>query len=178
MGEDMADAAGMRRHCRGKRRRRRVVVSPSRAPSSRVVGTSVMPPSRPLSGALAQQDRAIVPHGHEGGAAPLRLLGLGSAHRQQFRIAVEDRAQSSRSGQSMQRGRRGVQMVAPRSIIACAKSPGRSFGTSLSSQARISVLASGSGVRMANRRAITRSTLPSTTAAGLSKAIAAIAAAV
>ena len=39
-------------------------------------------------------------------------------------------------------------------------------------------LASGSGVSIANRRAITRSMLPSTTAAGSSKAIAAIAAAV
>ena len=33
----------------------------------------------------------------------------------------------------MQRGRLGVQIVAPRSIIACAKSPGRCSGTSFSS---------------------------------------------
>jgi hypothetical protein len=39
-------------------------------------------------------------------------------------------------------------------------------------------LASGSGVATAKRRAITRSTLPSTTLAGRSKAMAAIAAAV
>ena len=78
----------------------------------------------------------------------------------------------------MQDGRRGVQIVAPRSIIACAKSPGRVAGTSLSTIARICGLASGSGVSIASSRETTRSTLPSTTAAGRSKAIAAIAAAV
>ena len=46
----------------------------------------------------------------------------------------------------MQRGRFGVQIVAPRSIIACAKSPGRSAGTSGSSAVRMSGFAAGSGV--------------------------------
>ena len=40
----------------------------------------------------------------------------------------------------MQRGRFGVQIVAPRSIMACAKSPGRSAGTSFSRTERISDL--------------------------------------
>ena len=62
--------------------------------------------------------------------------------------------------------------------MACAKSPGRSAGTMASTAWRIAVLAAGSGVAMAWSRATTRSTLPSTTAAGRSKAIAAIAAAV
>ena len=78
----------------------------------------------------------------------------------------------------MQFGRRGVQIVAPRSIIACAKSPGRSAGVISAVRSRISALAAGRGVSMANSRATTRSTLPSTTASGRSKAIAAIAAAV
>ena len=78
----------------------------------------------------------------------------------------------------MQDGRRGVQIVAPRSIIACAKSPGRDCGTSRSTTSWIAGFASGSGVSIARSRVITRSTLPSTTAAGRSKAIAAIAAAV
>ncbi len=78
----------------------------------------------------------------------------------------------------MQDGLRGVQIVAPRSIMACAKSPGRAAGTSCSTIAWICGLAAGSGVSIASNRAITRSTLPSTTAAGRSKAIAAIAAAV
>ena len=50
----------------------------------------------------------------------------------------------------MQDGLRGVQIVAPRSIIACAKSPGRDAGSSCSTMARISGLASGSGVSIAS----------------------------
>jgi hypothetical protein len=63
-------------------------------------------------------------------------------------------------------------------MSACAKSPGRSGGTSDSASARISGLAFGSGSSTWKRRAITRSTLPSTAAAGSSNAIAATAAAV
>ena len=72
-------------------------------------------------------------------AAPRRcgFSAFARADGQQFRIAGGDAPrQSSRSGQSMQRGRFGVQIVAPRSIIACAKSPGRSAGTSVSTSAR------------------------------------------
>ena len=52
---------------------------------------------------------------------------------------------------------------------------GRS-GRAAAASSRISGFAAGSGVSMAKRRAMTRSTLPSTTATGSSKAIAAIAA--
>ena len=71
-----------------------------------------------------------------------------------------------------------MQIVAPRSIIAWAKSPGRAFGVRLSASALISDFAAGSGVVTANRRATTRSILPSTGVAGRPKAIAAMAAAV
>ena len=73
--------------------------------------------------------------------------------------------QSSRSGQSVQAGRRGVQIVAPRSIIAWAKSPGPVAGTSARHSVRSRGLASLSGVTIAKSREITRSTLPSMTAA-------------
>ena len=47
------------------------------------------------------------------------------------------------SGQMRQLARRGAQTVAPRSMRAWAKSPGRCAGTSLAARARISGLASG-----------------------------------
>ncbi len=86
--------------------------------------------------------------------------------------------QNALSGQMPQAGLRGVQIVAPRSIIACAWSPGRSAGVSGAANAVSSGLAAGSGVSTANSRAMTRSTLPSTTVDGSSNAMAAIAAAV
>ena len=73
---------------------------------------------------------------------------------------------------------RGVQIVAPKSIIAWAKSPARVSGVSASASALISVLAVGSGVARAKSRATTRSILPSTGVARLPKAMAATAAAV
>ena len=60
----------------------------------------------------------------------------------------------------------GVQIVAPRSIIACAKSPARRGGNSSRASREISGLAAGSGVVTAKSRAITRSILPSTGLAG------------
>ncbi len=83
-----------------------------------------------VRGPRPQEDRAVAPHGHPAaprpGASRLSLALDG----QQAWIAGEDGACSPRVlGQSMQRGRFGVQIVAPRSIIACAKSPGRSAGT-------------------------------------------------
>ncbi|MNL23912.1 hypothetical protein D3C87_1453240 [compost metagenome] len=57
--------------------------------------------------------------------------------------------QSSRKGQSAQAGRFGVQIVAPRSIIAWAKSPGRSVGVSSRTLAFISGLEPGSGASIA-----------------------------
>ena len=87
-------------------------------------------------------------------------------------------AQCSIQGQSAQAGFFGVQMVAPRSISACAKSPARSAGTMHAVRRRISALAAGNSCSSAKSLATTRSTLPSTAAAGASNAMAAIAAAV
>ena len=75
-------------------------------------------------------------------------------------------------------GLRGVHTVAPRSISACAKSPGRSSETSGASAARISRFAAGSEVSISRWRAITRSILASMTTAARPKAIAATDAAV
>ena len=85
-------------------------------------------------------------------------------------------AQRSRHGHSGQRGRRGVHSVAPRSIIACAKSPVRRSGVSVRARASISGRAAGRACSIACSRATTLSTLPSTGVVGRSKAIAAIAA--
>jgi hypothetical protein len=71
-----------------------------------------------------------------------------------------------------------VQIDAPRSIIACAKSPGAADGTSDAAREPISALASGRGVVTQKSRATTRSILPSTGAALVPKAMAAMAAAV
>ena len=67
-------------------------------------------------------------------------------------------------------------MVAPKSIIACAKSPARSGGVIDTALVLISGLAAGSGVSMWNNRAVTRSIFPSTGVAFCPKAMAATAA--
>ncbi len=69
-------------------------------------------------------------------------------------------------------------MVAPKSIIASAKSPARSSGVMASARSRNRALFSLIGATMPFSRAITRSTFVSTTTARRSKAMAAIAAAV
>ena len=101
-----------------------------------------------LRRAGAQQDRAVGAHGHEGRAAaqwPLRLLLLLAGS-----VSCSARRRAPGRAPSRGRGRRpgrfGVQIVAPRSIIACAKSPGRSRRHQRPASARISGLASGSGV--------------------------------
>ena len=71
-----------------------------------------------------------------------------------------------------------MQIVAPRSIIAWAKSPARFSGVSVAARRRISGLLPGSGWVTAKSRVTTRSILPSTAVALRSKAMAAIAAAV
>ena len=77
-----------------------------------------------------------------------------------------------------QSGDLGRQTVAPRSIKACAQSPGRSSVTNSPANRRNSGRAAGTGASTANSRAMTRSTLPSTTLAARSNAMAATAAAV
>ncbi len=82
------------------------------------------------------------------------------------------------TGRPPQRGRREVHTVAPRSIIAWAKSPARRSGVSIRARSSINGRAAGNGVSMASSRATTRTTLPSTGVALRAKAIAVIAAAV
>ena len=77
--------------------------------------------------------------------------------------------QSDASGQSWQRGVPwGRQIVAPRSISAWLKSPGRSTGIRRKTSASIARRRAGSptSAPLAARRANTRSTLPSTAGAG------------
>ena len=82
------------------------------------------------------------------------------------------------TGQVPHDGDFGRHTVAPKSISACAQSPGRSSVTNSPANRLSSGLAAGTGVSTANRRAMTRSTLPSTTLAARSKAMEATAAAV
>ncbi len=58
-----------------------------------------------------------------------RSFGLFGTGRQSSATPAAAAAQAVRQGHKTQRGRRGVQIVAPRSIIACAKSPARRSGT-------------------------------------------------
>ena len=89
-----------------------------------------MPPSSPCSGrrrsntapsARVSQNATPWRRGRSGFSA---CTGRSSA------IPRAAAAQSARHGHSTQRGARGVHSVAPRSIIACAKSPARCSGTS------------------------------------------------
>ena len=115
-------------------------------------------------------------------ATPLRCgrSAFGLAARQFIGdAALAVPAQSSVHGQIMQLRRFGVQMVAPRSISAWAKSPARSLGHHCASAARGSAAwRRARASRWHRARAITRSTLPSTAAARRPKAMAAMAPAV
>jgi hypothetical protein len=71
-----------------------------------------------------------------------------------------------------------VHTAAPRSIIACAKSPAWRLGVSVAARRFNSDFAAGSGWRTANSLAMTRSMLPSTGVAASPKAMAAMADAV
>ena len=166
-------SAGKRRARRPSSRRRMRAVQP-------VVGTSVMPPSRPLSGALAQEDRAVAAHRHEGRAAPQRLLGLRRLDGKALGIAERDAPRSRRcSGQSMQarplrRADRGAEIHHRLREVARPVVPAPAARATRGSRPWRPAAACS----IAKSREITRSTLPSTTAACRSKAIAAIAAAV
>ena len=87
-------------------------------------------------------------------------------------------SQAMAMGHFVQSGRLGVQIVAPRSISACAMSPGRSRAISFCDNSRNSGLASGKGVSTDQSRAVTRSILPSSGMTGRLNAIAPTAAAV
>ncbi len=179
MREDMGDAAG-----EAASRRQRAAASAPTAPSWRavqsVVGTSVMPPSRPLSARL-RSSMAPSPRTATK-AAPTRcgLSALGALDREAFGIAEPQSPRNRRcSGQSMQRrlarrADRRAQIHHRLGEIARPRCRHQRLDDARGSRG----LAAGSGVSIASSREITRSTLPSTTAAGRSKAIAAIAAAV
>ena len=121
---------------------------------------------------------------HEASGAP-RELGVGinllpHAVREldELGIAARLAAAGVPTGELSYHNRFGEQIVAPRSIIAWVKSPGRRDGTSVSARARISDFAAGNSASIAKSRAITRSMLPSTATARRPNAMAAIAAAV
>ena len=155
------------------------------APSSKscvqsVVGTSVMPPSSPFGGARAHEHAAVGAHARRKPRRGAAALSSSAPCAETLSGSPRARAaQASIQGQSAQAGFFGVQMVAPRSISACAKSPARAAGTSVCGEP-LDRAAWPRAVRSstANSLATTRSTLPSTGAAGASNAIAAIAAAV
>ena len=151
MREDMRDLAGMP-PVRRQRAPRFSVVSPSLRARPGGCRHFAHAAEQALVRPRAQQDGAVVAHRHEGRAAPQRLFGFFGALTGKRSGSPDCSArQSSRSGHSMQRGRFGVQIVAPRSIIAWAKSPGRPAGISGSSSVRMTGLASGSGVAMAKQ---------------------------
>ena len=131
MREGVADEAreplpaGLERRIAQRLRRRR---NPATIRSS---ATSAMPPSRPRRRPRPQQHAivaAAAPRRRRRGAARLPPSAPCAA----ASPARPPRAprQAASHGQTAQAGRFGVQIVAPRSISACAKSPGRSAGTS------------------------------------------------
>ena len=93
-------------------------------------------------------------------------------------------AQCAATGHAEHRGARGAHTVAPSSIMAWLKSPGRSRESSASATARtaaaalVPLLAASPPPRAAARRAATRITFPSTAATGSPNAMDATAAAV
>ena len=125
-----------------------------------------MPPSRPFGGRVRSR---IAPSARSTTkAAPRRSWPFAFLRFRKRLLQPRGPGQAGAiQGQSAQAGRFGVQMVAPRSISACAKSPGRSAGTSASVSAPDRGLRLGSGSSIAKSRATTRSTLPSTAAAAL-----------
>ena len=131
-------------------------------------------------GALAQQHVAVLAQGDEGEADALRALGAfaGAA-------AATRRCRARAAAQSLlHAGTRGTtDAAACRCRRRDPSSPARSrrrarAGVSVAARRFNSGLAAGSGWRTANRRATTRSMLPSTGVADSPKAMAAMAAAV
>ena len=99
-----------------------------------------MPPSRPDGGRVRSSTQSSPRSATK--AAPRRSTPSAfGALRGSVSCTPAARARQAPShGQMAQAGRFGVQIVAPRSIRACAKSPGRSAGTSASARSRISGL--------------------------------------
>jgi hypothetical protein len=144
--------------------------APSHARDHAIVGQRAHAAQHAACPAPHQPDFAVALN-PEGAAGAFGLGFLGWLDRK----GVPDRAIAPRHGNGRASGHkqaarasRGVQMVAPRSIMACAKSPARASGVACPAQSgwRIVGRAPGSGSSIANRRAMTRSTLASTTLRG------------
>ena len=116
MGEAVADRAGQRRPSRGRRGNLDRLVERPRFAAPRRRRNFDHAAEQALLRAAAQQHRAVAASEPERNAIaqrPLRLLGPRRDCVGEARAAA---AQQSRHGQRTQRGRRGVQIVAPRSI--------------------------------------------------------------
>src|SRR5262249_393910 len=90
-----------------------------------VVGTSVIPPSRPLGGRVRTSTQPSARTATN--AAPWRSLPsfLGALIGKRSASPRRRAAHGSLHGQSAHSGLFGAQIVAPRSISACARSPAR-----------------------------------------------------
>ena len=168
MREDVTDdarncAATLRAQIVGAKRSAR---SKSKSCAHSLPGTSLMPPSRPFSGRRRNSTLAIGAQRDEGRAAPQPAFALRRLARKRLLVAARIRGACAIHGHRAQAGRFGEQIVAPRSIIACAKSPERFGGSNDAASRLIPGLAAGNSSSTANSRAITRSTLPSTGTAG------------
>ena len=149
---------------------------PRSAPSSTsTAGNSHIPPSSPSRG---RRTTSVLPRGETATCTSQVRVGTGRRLRLSGRSAAVPAArarQPAASGHAPHFGDRGVHTVAPNSIIASLKSPGRAV--SISSAARPRTCArEGSG--RSNSRATTRRTLPSTAGTASPKAMLATAAAV
>ena len=133
-------SASMRRH-RARRKRLRFAPRRRRATASRAARSCRRAaPFRPPP----QQHRAVGAAQPEGDAVAQRPLRLFGPRRQRFGDAGRRRGAIARAtGTSTQRGRRGVQIVAPRSISAWAKSPARCVGISARGERPQARLAAG-----------------------------------
>ncbi len=179
MGEDVGDPArpAASRPRRARRRRRSSPSRPRRPVGGRHLGHAAEQAACPGACATAPRRRRAPrrrPRRRAAAApawAPCTGNAFGIAEAQRRAVVVE---RADHAGRPARRADRGAEIHHRLGEIA---RPARA-APSCSTAAWISGLAAGSGVSIASSRAITRSTLPSTTAAGRSKAIAAIAAAV
>ena len=111
MGEDVADGA------------ERVAASAAARRVHSLPGSAAIPPSMPLAGRRTSQTCAVAldPLGDAVLCGRARRFGLGAG--KASGVPLANAAQSALSGQPRSAALRGRQIVAPRSIIAWAKSP-------------------------------------------------------
>lgn len=136
-----------------------------------VEGGSNVPPSSPLAG--RRRISTAPSPGRDTQNAAAKRFGFGARFGPSASVSATPAAraaQASATGQAPQRGRPlGMQMVAPRSISACAWSPGRACGARDAARRRSSALRRDAGEPVsqprAKSRATTRSMFPSTGAA-------------